>query len=370
MTRSDFKFIFSSFVLWRLATFLFLFLAIKFVPLQLGHNFLGGGYGNYLSEPWLWSWANFDGEHFLSIARFGYQPLTYFYFPVFPLLARFLGIALGEGAKIFSGLIVSNVSFLLALIGFWKLILLDYKRDVAKLAIVLLLLFPTSFYFGSYYSESIFLALVVWSFYFARTGKWILSGILGGVSTATRIIGAALLPALVLEKKRKWPIVLIPLGIIIYMYYLNVKTGDPFNFLNEISIFGDQRSSSFVLLPQVFYRYFVKILPVLNYQYFPGTFTTYLELASAILFLALSVLAFIKLRASYAIYLALGYLVPTLSGSFSSLPRYVLSLFPGFILLAIYSQKLSKVWKTVLFSLLFIGLAVSTCLFLRGYWVS
>ncbi|MGB6882196.1 MAG: hypothetical protein WBD86_02760, partial [Microgenomates group bacterium] len=76
------KFIFRSFVFWRVLLFLFLFLAIGIVPLQ--QNFLGGGLSSYLRSPYLWAWGNFDGEHYLSIAFKGYQPLTYFFFPVYP----------------------------------------------------------------------------------------------------------------------------------------------------------------------------------------------------------------------------------------------------------------------------------------------
>jgi hypothetical protein len=86
MKKIDFKFIFSSFFLWRASLFIFLFLAFRYLPLQ--NNFLGGGTANYLAKPYLWSWLNFDGEHYLSIVYQGYLPLTYFYFPLFPIVAK------------------------------------------------------------------------------------------------------------------------------------------------------------------------------------------------------------------------------------------------------------------------------------------
>lgn len=378
MKKSDLLFILASFLIWRVMLFIFLLIAFKYLPLQ--NNFLGGGRQNYLASPWLWSWVNFDGEHYLSIAQMGYQPLTYFFFPIFPILCGFVGRMIGGNFASLAagGLLVSNISFLVALIGVWKITEMDFGKRVARLAVLLLLFFPTSYYFGSYYTESVFLVLAVWAYYFIRKDKWIWGGVAGGISTAARIIGVALFPSFAWEflkskKKTFFKIVatfLVPAGILVYMYYLYVKTGDPLNFLNTVSIFGAQRSSNFVLLPQVFYRYFFKILPSLNYSYFPLVFTTYLELFSSIIFLTLSIFSFWKLRGGYAIYLLLGYLIPTLSGSFSSLPRYVLVLFPGFILMAIYLSKLSKFWKIVVFSVLFIGLGLATTLFLRGYWVS
>ncbi len=378
MKKSDLLFIFSSFVIWRVALFVFLFIAIKYVPLQ--KNFLGGGMQNYLSNPWFWSWINFDGEHYLSIAQMGYQPLTYFFFPIFPVVSRFIGNLIGGGFfnLALAGLVVSNVSFFVALIGLWKLAKMEFDKTIANYTVLLLLLFPTSYYFGSYYTESIFLAVIVWSFYMIRKDKWMYAGTLGGISTAIRIIGVALLPSFAIEmwqRKRKnflmfLGTILVPLGILIYMYYLNIKTGDPLNFLNTISIFGAQRSSTFIILPQVFYRYIFKIIPALNFQYFPSFFTTFLEIFSALSFLFLSILSFWKTRLSYAVYLSLGYIIPTMSGSFSSLPRYVLILFPAFILSAVYVRKLSRIWRALVFSILSVCLAVATMMFTRGYWVS
>ncbi len=376
-------FLFKAFVFWRIVLFVFLFLAIGSVTLQ--QNFLGGGLSSYLKQPFLWAWGNFDGEHYLSIAYQGYQPLTYFFFPIYPLtiafIAKFLGGSFASLAV--SGLLISNISFIVALVGLWKLIKLDYKKDIARLAILLLLAFPTSFYFGSIYTESLFLALVVWSFYFARKGKWIMAGLLGAVLTATRVVGLALIPALLIEaylqRRENKKLNLLPvaigillstLGIFVYMLYLNIATGDPLEFFHNVSIFGEQRSSNLVILPQVFYRYFFKILPNISYSYFPVVFVTYLEIVTALVFLGLTIASFFKLRLSYAFYLAVGYIIPTLSGSFSSFHRYVLILFPAFILSAIWLSKSKKWIKAIIFLILILGLLVATSLFARGFWVA
>jgi Gpi18-like mannosyltransferase len=377
------KFLLKAFIFWRILLFALLFFAVGAVSLQ--QNFLGGDLAGYLKAPYLWAWANFDGEHYLSIAYQGYLPLTYFYFPAYPLITRFFANLFNQSfsSLAISGFLVSNISLFLALIGFWKIIRLDFQKNIAKLTIILLLVFPTSFYFGSLYTESLFLALVIWSFYFARKQKWLLAGILGAVLTATRVVGITLVPALIVEvwlQKRKnkkldlfWPIVgilLVPLGLFAYMYYLKVVTGDPLEFFHSVSIFGQQRSQNLILLPQVFYRYFFKVLPNLNYGYFPVVFTTFLEIVAAIVFLVLTIVSFFKLRLSYAFYLAAGYLIPTLSGSFSSLPRYVLVLFPGFILMAVWLSKKSRWLRTAFLLILFLALGIATALFVRGYWVA
>jgi len=309
MRRSDFRILFRLFISWRVLLFVFAFLAVNYLALQ--EHFLGGGMERYLSNPYFWGFTNFDGEHFVSIARVGYQPLQHFFFPVYPILIGFVGkLFNGQMASyVLSGLLISHVSLVFALLGLWKLVRLDFKRNVAQLSILLLLVFPTSFYFASVYSESLFLAVVVWSFYFARNKKWLLAGILGAVATATRIMGIALIPALVVEAwiqtrntKENFDIktlvgLMLPvIGILAYMYYLNNTTGDPLEFFNTVSIFGEQRSTALVLLPQVFYRYVFKILPSLDYSYFPVLFTTWLEFVSASVFTVLTVLAFFRFR--------------------------------------------------------------------------
>jgi len=370
MKRKDFLFIISSFVCWRILLFIFLGFAIKFLPLQ--QHYIGGGIERYLKNPWFWTWANFDGENYLSIAKYGYLFVGQAFFPLYSLIIRFFG------SGMWAGLLISNLSFLIALIGLYKLIKLDYSEKITRLSILLLLLFPTSFYFGSVYTESLFLAFVVWSYYAGRKEKWLITGILGAFASATRVIGVILLPSLLiglLIKKKKlevkhWPLILIPLGIIFYMIYLGRFSGDFLAFIHAQVSVGEQRSSTLIILPQVFYRYLFRIIPNLNFNYLPIVFTTFLELGSALLFLILSVYSFWKLKLSYALFLSLGYLIPTLTGSFSSLPRYVLVLFPGFILLALWTEKLSRPFKIVIYGILFISLAIASGLFLRGYWVS
>lgn len=346
MSRKDLIFILKSFVVWRAGLLAALFLAIKSVPLQA--NFLGGGLQNYLANPYFWAWGNFDGEHYLAIARFGYQPLTYFFFPLYPLLIKLFG------ETQLSALVISHLSLIIGLFGFYKLVRLDYSAKIAKLSIILLLAFPTSFFFGGVYTESLFLALAVWFFWFLRKRKWLGVILLGSLASATRLVGAVLL---------------VPFGLLGYMYYLLKTTGDPLAFIHNIALFGGQRSESIVLLPQVFYRYFFKIIPNLNYSYFPALFTAYLELGTAIIFLAIIIFAFKKLKLVYTYYLAAGYLLPTFSGSFSSLARYVLVLFPAFILLAIFLEKrplFRVVW--LVFSLVLLG--ISVMLFTRGYFIA
>lgn len=379
MKKPDLYFIFKSYFFWLLALFAVIFLAVRFIPLQ--KDFLGGGLETYIKNPYFWSWSNFDGEHYLAIARDGYKPLTYFFFPAYPLFVKAISVFFGKSLSgfLFSGIFVSWATFLIALIGLFKLVRLDYKRSIAEISIILLLLAPTSFYFASAYTESLFLALSIWFFYFARTKNYIFAGVLAGLATATRVVGiilpVCLFTEMLIEKENIFRIrnvasfALSISGIVVYMLYLKNATGNFLQFFNTISIFGEQREAAFITLPQVFYRYVFKVLPNIHTSFFPIIFSTWLEFFAGALFLAVSVWSFFKLRLSYSIFLLLGYIIPTLSGSFSSLPRYVAILFPAYILFALYLQK--RKMLLIAFSLVsFILLVISFGLFARGYWIS
>jgi hypothetical protein len=160
-----------------------------------------------------------------------------------------------------------------------------------------------------------------------------------------------------------------PLGLLGYMYFLEKTTGDPLIFLHTVEMFGDQRSSHLILLPQVFYRYVFKVLPNLT-LYWPILFTTLLEIVVGVLFLVFLIVGFWRMRASYWVFLAGTYIIPTLSGSFSSMPRYVLIIFPAFVLFAYGVEKAPRLVKYLVFFFSYLGLLVASSLFFSGYWVS
>ncbi len=357
------------------------FFAIRWLPLQ--NHFIGGGTENYVQNPMFWLWANFDGVHYMNIAQngFGYGEFTFF--PVYPILIKFLSGFFGNSLAMFNlfGQIISNLSTVVALFGLYKLIRIDFNQKIAKLSVILALLFPTAFYFVGVYTESLFFALLVWSFYFFRKGKYVQASILAFLLTLTRAVGIGIFPAFVIGwlwenfRSKNWPkkfpyiFLIIPLGLLSYMFYLYVKVQDPLAFFHMQVYVGEHRSSHIILIPQVLYRYIFKITPNLNYSYWQGVFAFLLEWVIGVLYLALSVYFFFKSKLSYAIFSFVAYITPTFLGSFSSLPRYVLILFPAYALLAKWLIG-SRVKTFAFCSVLFILLIVSFCLFSRGFWLS
>lgn len=383
LSNPDNKLIVLSFLAWRIWITVFALLGVIALPLKSKH-FFGGGIENYLINPLLWGWANFDGEHYLSIAAKGYREFLYFFFPLYPNAIKIVSsfTFFLPNNNVIAGILISNLSFFVGLLLFWKLVSVDFKKRVAIFSTISLLVFPTSFFFGSVYTEGLFFLLAVAAFYSARKGNFFLAGVLTALASATKIIGILLVPALVLEwliQKRHRAsrfyltdalgLIVAPLGLFLYMFFLWGKTGNAFVFYEQVSSFGQQRAGQFVLLPQVFWRY-IKILatlPQLDILYL----TALVEMVVGLLVAGFIVWGILKrIRTSYLLFLFLGYFLPTLTGSFSSLPRYVLSLFPLFILFGLFLASRGRIFKMLSLAVSVILLAVETALFIRGYWVA
>jgi Gpi18-like mannosyltransferase len=380
MKRSELGFIFLAFIIWRLTLQFVLMFSVKFVTLQ--EHFLGGDLANYLSNPLFWAWGNFDGQHYVNIAKNGYGFGEHTFFPLYPFLIKLIAGFIGASVKSYhlSGQIISNLSFLVGLIGFYKLARLDHSDKIAKLSVIFLLVFPTSFYFAAVYTESLFLALLTWSFYFFIKKKYFCASVLGLALTALRPVGIFLFPAFwidwLMQKDNKRTLIsfslsslIIPSGLLGYMYYLKVKVNDMFAFFSNQVYVGEHRSRQIILIPQILYRYVFKVLPNLNYSYFPGVFFTFLELGTGILYLLIVVTLFWTFRVGYAVFSALAYITPTFLGSFSSEPRYVLIIFPAYFLAAKYLSR-NRFLLFAFLAVSFILLLVSFSLYSRGYWLS
>lgn len=342
------------FIAWRLLLAAAEYVSPYLFPLRDG--FLG------LYSPW----ANMDGEHYLSIANVGYQQYNVAFFPVYPFLMRWLN---GPEVQLLTqtGIIISHVSFLLALLVFYTLLKARGEK-IATWSVVFLLAFPTSFYFAAVYSESVFFLFAILSVYCIFQKRLFLGGIFGMLSSATRLFGIFLIFFAVNNKRIiKQTFFLIPLGLIFYVIYLYALNGDPLAFLHVQPVFGAGRSGNAIIFPpQVLYRY-VKIALTVQFN----AFVYWIAMLELITFAGSLYLLWIglkeKMQFSYILYSASIILVPTLTGTFSSLPRYVLSAFPLFIILGSMHNRMIKYALVFVFVVLQFLLAAA---YLRGYFVA
>lgn len=328
---------------------------------------------------WIWGFGNFDGVHYLTIAQKGYvADFTQSFFPLYPMLIKILSI---NNLYFITGFMISNLLFLASMIILYKLFNMDFTKDISLKAVIFLIIFPTSFYFGSVYSESLFIFLAIMSMYFARKQNYIVAGIFACLASATRVIGIFLLPFLLIEIYLHHKggllkhtrvlasciigILISPLGLISYMLYLNNTLGDPLYFLNALPNFGTGRSNEpFILLPQVLFRY-LKILTSVDI-YSLAFFNASMELIFTAIPLLFLIIFFKKIRFSYWIFVFSSLILPTLTGTLTSMPRYALVTFLIFPLMV---QFVAKYEKPIFFFLIILQV-ILVSLFIRGYWVA
>lgn len=374
--------VFKLFLIWRLGLLLVSWLAIKLLPFRPSFPYHDAILANLSSSQFIWHWANFDGVHYITIAEKGYvgTGLIQAFFPFYPLVIRWLNIIIDN--LLYTGLIVSNFSFLLGLFFFQQLIKQEKIKD-SKMPLLFLLLFPTSFYFGALYSESLFFLLVILSFLFMNKKRWVWAAVFASLATATRLVGIFIAPALAwefyqsLSKKEKkkvftWTKALFLglisiFGLIAFCFYLNKNFADPFYFAKVQSGFGGSRQTDkIILFHRVVWRYLKMLATIKNNNLLFYSISQEFFVSLAVL--AVLAWAWIKnFKKSYLIYSFFSFFLPTLTGNLSSMPRYVNLIFPIYLFLAQIKNKKIKL-LILLFSTVL--LIINTALFLRGFWVA
>src|SRR5437870_10735030 len=228
----------------------------------------------------LWvMWDRFDSGFYLDIARHGYwaastlnRASNWIFLPLYPMCIFAFAHLLGGSRAAFylAGILISNAFGLVAVSYLYKLVRLDFNARVASLTVIFLALFPTNFYLSAIYPESLFLACAIACIYYARRRNWWLASVCGALASLTRIQGFLLVvpvaweywqvlsnrysplpnmsgmtlsqkafnwvysrlqgPFLAAQKPQNWSnlfaVALIPSGLIPFLIYSKIKTGD------------------------------------------------------------------------------------------------------------------------------------------------
>ena len=323
--------------------------------------------------------AKWDGPHYMYIAQNGYttqgDPANFIvFFPLYPLLVRL--ITFDFAYVNLSGLVISNISSLIAVIYLFKLAKLDYNDSVAKKTILFLSVFSTAYFLSAVFTEGLFLATVTASLYYARNAKWAFASILGLLASLTRIAGLLLLPVLIVEyiHQKEWKIkatdlkitwtILPAIGFLTYLLINYQVTGSPFTFIEiERTHWSETLNPIDGLLGAAGWS--------TNGTYPNSLMIGYAQIIFAALGLTMVMMGFIaaykhKLRPSYAVYMLLIWMLAVSTSFWISIPRYVLSMFPMFMFFAVLSRKKTSTITITVVS--FAALAFFTWLFASGEW--
>ncbi|MCX6080155.1 MAG: hypothetical protein NTW32_11530 [Chloroflexi bacterium] len=333
---------------------------------MIGDTMLPSDEGHWIAapdHPFLSMWTKWDSQYYVDIATNGYwyrpeQQSNVAFFPVYPVLMR-LASPLTGGSVILSGFLISNISFLVALMYLYQLAELELDSESARRTVFYLALFPTSFYFSCVYTESVFLMLSLATMFYARKHHWFPAALLGMLTAATRNLGVLLWALVMWEwlraqgwsikncyKKESWVnlwdgfrlhwfdlfiIAIIPLGLFAYMYFLQRNFERPLAFIETQAAWGRDNIGPVAVITKS-----VKML--LSTAFNKGWFTNFWNTASLLLFLALVPFIWVRIGEGYAIYVLIMLLVPAASAT-GSIIRYVVTLFPAFMLLGYWGRR-------------------------------
>jgi hypothetical protein len=295
----------------------------------------------YTNDPPFYRW---DSNWYISIADSGYsfspeKNSNIAFFPLYPALIR-AGHELTGIRMSWVGFYLSITFALGAFLMLYRLLLLDYVKSQSLKIVIFWILFPFSYFLISVYTESLFVFLAVTSLYFARKKRWLAASIIAALAVLSRPYGIFLLPVLIweyfsdekfslaaLRQKGFWLISVIPLAtFLLFIVYNKLRFNEPFAFLLAQQNWGRMITSP---LP-VFFAYTREILKSSTYTvqnlHFAVDFAVVLFALTAIY---LSIKKLIR-----PTYILLGILLITpalLSGTFTSIHRYVFVAFPFFI---------------------------------------
>jgi hypothetical protein len=280
------------------------------------------------------------------------------------LLAPLLG-----GNLILAGFVLSNLAFCLALVFLYRLTELELSdpnastasagREAARRTIYYVAFFPTAFFFSTIYTESLFLLLSVATIYFARRRRWVLAAAAGILAAATRNLGVALWALVMWEwlrcqgwrvtkihraqtwrnlwsgTKANWPeaivIAAIPLGLLLYMAFLQINFARPLAFVEVQAAWGRQNIGPVAVVSR-------ELRAMAELTLTQSNLSRLLNVGAFFAVLAMVPFIWRRLGEGYAIYVLIFLLVPA-SSALQSMIRYVLSLFPVFMLLGWWGRR-------------------------------
>jgi len=316
-------------------------------------------------------WAHWDGEHYVALAAVGYlqspDNVSPAFFPLYPLLMRsfaeLFGGPLSLGTLSLWGVLISLLALPFALYFIYHIARHGWGEQTAKVSILTLAFFPTTFFLNSAYTESLFLALSAASVWALRVRKdLLLACALAGFAAATRNVGLFLVVPLAYEWLRGeagrefgwWRaaacLALAPSGLFWYAIYLWLRSGNLFLFYSAQSYWSRKPTDPLTFVTGVFTEAYEGLTGLFRPQPLADTVledlmgrlngTTdaynllFLLFAVALLLWGLRILPFSL--SAYAFLLV----VPAVffgkpETPLMGFPRYVLVAFPLFIVLAV-----------------------------------
>jgi hypothetical protein len=353
----------------RIITSLVAFLSSATLPPGREQNF------SVLRERHLFwdTFARYDSGWYAQIARRGYgyvrdKPNNLAFFPVYPLLMRAAGQALGGGTAdryYFGGILVSWSAFVGAMVLLYRLARLHLSDEDSWHAVLYAAIFPFAFFFGVVYAESVYLFFVLGAFYGFHRRRWILGGLSGAVATATRVPGILALPALAWLAWRARPrgleawraavgVALVPAGIAAYSIYVYTITGSFFEWADSIARWDYQPGTVMPWVPIVRVAADVIAKPYRWFEEYHMAPYDVLNAGTALAFVVSIPFVWRRFGTAYGLFMLTSLWVPLSTQSREGLGRYCAVLFPFFLWLATFRSPITRYAVTTTFAMFYV----------------
>jgi Mannosyltransferase (PIG-V) len=302
-------------------------------------------------------WNRWDAPHYLDLATWGYMAVdpgvtpTYgqtgdmdlmiVFYPLFP---GAISAALLVLPDLVAPIAVSTVASLFAVVLLYRVVARELGPEVGVRAAVFLLIFPTAYFLHIGYTESLFLALVLGSFLAAAGGRWWMAGLLGGLSALTRVNGLMLIPSLIADTWTTWRttrrlepawgwIGLVAVGFGGYLLLNLAVYGDPLAFIR----IQNEHWFKTLAWPWVGIGGVVDRLDSIRLE--EVAVLGVAELVAIGLGLAGTVVAALRFRPSWAVWMAGNWILFVSTAFVLSVPRYDLAMFPLFAWFGLMAER-------------------------------
>lgn len=210
-------------------------------------------------------WLKWDATNYIGIAEGGYKNIvidgvyamgdnvyqTLVFFPLYPAFTWIVNLV-ADNIYI-AAFATSTLCYVGGCIFLYMAVAYRYSVSIAEKAVVLISVFPFSFYFGGMLPESTFLLVASACIYFTFRKKWWIAGLFAGLCSLSRMQGILIIVFMGLEwlieyrifdliKNKSWKafgkklVYLIPImaplaGFGIYLLINYINTGDFLYFL-------------------------------------------------------------------------------------------------------------------------------------------
>lgn len=320
---------------WLPTTIFALYLIIVLIALQVG----GRKYRSLTRELSAW-----DGQHYLSIARSGYEMYppnsvtpritgNVGWFPLYPLLGRLVSMT---GLSMPWSMVVSSwLWFWLAMLVLYRVIDSKYGERSAIFTMLAMLVYPTSFYFVTGFPYSLYLLLASLVFYLLNSRKYAFLIIPAAGLAVTYPSGAVIGLPLTYHLARHWTSLsrsqrlwlmaaIASIGAALFLYFLHYhfKFGDFFLYLTYQNQWFHGHALTFPLL--TFYKYLVKLSFI------------HLEILILVLTLGTAMLVYtVRVDGEWQLYMIGILLFTPTFGSIQCYYRHIIVAFPLFLMLGL-----------------------------------